>query len=122
MGRLANVAVRKLAIVPWVQYEPVFDEGDALVGKKPKGRVCRICLSTYKATGWDSVHGSINDYIKWAHTASGRAKHTEFLAKRKQMKSLHTSTGSFPRGDTAKAIGVTQLKIMKTIGSKLCKL
>ena len=25
--------------VPWVQYEPVFDEGDALVGKKPRA-VC----------------------------------------------------------------------------------
>ena len=30
------------ATVPWVQYDPVFDEGpeSALVGKKPKGRVC----------------------------------------------------------------------------------
>ena len=79
------------------------------------------CLSTYNATGWDAVHGSINDYIKSAHTPTGRAKHTEFLAKRKQMKSLHASAGSFPRGDTAQAIGQTQLKITKTTGSKVCK-
>ena len=107
--------------VPWVQYEPVFDEGDALVGKKPRGRVCRICLSTYKAAGWDAVYGPINDYMKWAHTTNGRAKHPEFLAKRKQMKTRYASTGTFPRGEAAQAIGQTELKITKSTGSNICK-
>ena len=107
--------------MPWVQYFPVFDEGDVLVGKKPRGRVCRICLSTYKAAGWDVVYGPINDYIKWAHTTNGRAKHPEFLAKRKDMKTRYVSTGTFPRGETAQAIGQTQLTITKTTGSKICK-
>ena len=66
------------ATVPWVQYDPVFDEGPerALVGKKPRGRVCRLCLTTYKASGWDAAYGPIGNYFKFVASPAGRANHT----------------------------------------------
>ena len=54
------------------------------IGKEPKGRICQLCDITYNAAGWrDSEGKTITQYAKSAHTAAGRAKHQEFLAKRK---------------------------------------
>ena len=111
------------ATVPWVQYEPVFDEGSerALVGKKPKGRVCRICLTTYKASGWDATYGPIGNYFKIAATPAGRAKHQEFLHKVNVMAAKVDDEGHFLRGSAAKEIGRTELTLKKSRGSKVLK-
>ena len=114
---------RASATVPWIQYDPVFDEGPerVLVGKKPKGRVCRLCLTTYKASGWDATYGPIGSYFKFAQTPAGRAKHQEFLHKCKVMATKVDEEGHYLRGSAAKEIGQTQLTLMKSRGSKVMK-
>ena len=49
------------------------------VAKKPKGRWCKPCMKTFYAAGWDTTFKSLNEYIKFANTPDGRAKHQEFL-------------------------------------------
>ena len=114
---------RASATVPWIQYDPVFDEGPerVLVGKKPKGRVCRLCLTTYKASGWDATYGPIGNYFKVAATPAGRAKHQEFLHKCKVMATKVDEEGHYLRGSAAKEIGQTQLTLTKSRGSKVMK-
>ena len=107
----------------WVQYDPVFDDGNTkvVVAKKPKGRVCRICLSTYHAAGWEATYGHIGAYFRYANTPQGRAKHQEFLHKRKLMAGKVEDAGYFPRGSVARAVGQAELVLKKSRGSKVLK-
>ena len=100
----------------WVQYDPVYDDGSAnvIVAKKPKGCVCRLCLTTFKASGWDATYGTIGQYFTYACTPAGRATHQEFLTKRKALKAKVADAGHFIRGDEVqKAIGRSQLELKK---------
>ena len=107
----------------WVQYDPVFDDGNTkvVVAKKPKGRVCRLCLTTYSAAGWDATYGPIGNYFRFANTPPGRAKHQEFLHKRKVMAGKVEAEGHFPRGEGAKKVGRAELLLKKSRGSKVLK-
>ena len=92
------------------------------MGKKPKGRVCSVCLSTFRALGWDAVHVTIGQYFKFAATPAGRAKHQEFLQKRKILRDKVDVSGHHLRGDHGKkVIGTTELELVKSRGRKITK-
>ena len=56
----------------WTRYSPVY-EGSEIVGKKPKGSVCKICTVTFQTSGLDAMHSSIGAFFKHGATAAGRA-------------------------------------------------
>ena len=97
-----------------MQYDPVYGDGSAhvIVAKKPKDRVCGLCVTTCTSSGWDATYGAVGQYFEYFCTPAGRATHQGVLAKHKALKSKVAEVGHFIRGDEVmKAIGRTQLEL-----------
>ena len=70
------------AELAWAQYFPQY-ESSQLVGKKPKGRVCKPCTLTFQSSGMDAQYSSIGEFFRFGSSPSGRVALQEFLIKRK---------------------------------------
>ena len=105
----------------WVYYQPVFDQSStSIVGKKPKGRFCRPCQSTFKAAGWDTTYGTLTQHMQFASKPTGRATHVDFISKRQAWVKSHQgeSAGKWLRSSAKRAIGETELELQKGIGRR----
>ena len=69
---------------PWASYKRIRDSDGNVVAKKPKGRLCRICVNVWSLSGWECKHGDMQSYLKTMSTPSGKVEHKEFLHKVKQ--------------------------------------
>ena len=72
--------------MPWRSYTNVSTQsnvdGSLTVTKKPEGKVCALCDSTYREMGWIDTHGSITRYNK---RVRDEQLHKQFIAARKKV-------------------------------------
>ena len=102
----------------WTRYSPVY-EGSEIVGKKPKGSVCKICTVTFQTSGLDAMHSSIGAFFKHGATAAGRAPLQDFLKKRKVLEKEGVDTLTKKARQLSREVGTTELSLQTLQGRKM---
>ena len=104
--------------IAWTQYYPVYDGSD-IVAKTPKGRVCKLCTTTFSCTGLDASYRSIGEFLKFGSSPSGRAALQDFLKKRKALQKEGLESVTKKAKQVSREVGTTELSLQKLQGRKM---
>ena len=103
---------------PWAQHSPIYD-GSEIIAKAPKGRICKLCITTFQCTGLDANYRSIGEFLKFGASPSGRATLQDFLKKRKVLHKEGVDNVTKKAKTIAREVGTTELSLQKMQGRKM---
>ena len=103
---------------PWAQHSPIYD-GSEIIAKAPKGRICKLCITTFQCTGLDANYRSIGEFLKFGASPSGRATLQDFLKKRKVLHKEGVDNVTKKAKTIAREVGTTELSLQKVQGRKM---
>ena len=99
----------------WAQHYPIYD-GSEIIAKQPKGRVCKLCATTFQCSGLDANYRSIGEFFKFGASPAGRATLQDFLKKRKVLQKEGVDSVTKKAKQISREVGTSELSLQKLQG------